>query len=271
MFGMKLLSLFTSVSILSACGTYTPGFQEFPFSSADEILLVNAINTSIECELRRATVVVIERDKAVAKLNGGLRSAPWIEFWGVEVSTSLNATESSGVTPSVRAGLPSTAAPDVSLVGTIPISVSASRTGKMQYFYQLSDLYKSGRCSQDIKVDLPSGSLLIRNDLKIAEWLLAHSLSAGTGAIPLSTQPKALTHSVEFVLTTNGTLTASWPGISSRLSAFGIGGSAGRVRRHSVTMTFGLSDPAKRSLSGSAADTFLAAQIGAEIRNSGIR
>ncbi len=85
--------------------------KEFPLSATDGINLVRGITQSIECELRRATVDVIDADKRVAALNQGIRSAPWIEGWGVEVFLDLEIVENSVLTPGIGVRLPSITRP----------------------------------------------------------------------------------------------------------------------------------------------------------------
>ncbi|MGJ8535489.1 MAG: hypothetical protein ACSHYC_25140 [Alphaproteobacteria bacterium] len=265
---MKAVKFIAIPLILSGCGTYVPNFQEFPLSSADGINLIRGITQSIECEIRRATINVIDTDKRVAALNQGIRSAPWIDDWGVQISLTLTIVESSSLTPGISAGFPSVATPQTNLSGSLPLSAKASRTGTMNYYYRISDLYEAGPCEEETIASLPSGSRFIRSDLKMGEWLQAQALSAGTGAIPINQEPKALTQKIEFVATYGGSVKATWPTISNSVSAITLSTGASRTKTHSLTMTFGKADDDKKGLSGSAADAFLAAQIGAEIRAS---
>lgn len=256
--------------LLAGCGTYVPNIKAFPLSAADGIDLVRGITQSIECELRRATVEVIDADKRVAALNQGVRSAPWIDDWGVQMSLTLDIVENSSATPGATARLPSItdASPNVILGGSLPLSAKAKRRGTMNYYYLVADLYASGLCTEETVASLPSGSRLIRSDLKIGEWLQAQALAAGTGAISVSKAPNALTQTIEFVASSSLSANANFPSVSSKISAITLAASGSRTSTHSVTMTFGPADRAKTGLSGSAADAFLAAQIGSEIRRA---
>lgn len=267
---MNKFQLLTLPLFLYGCGTYTPNIQEFPLSAADGVNLIRGVTQSIECELRRAIVEVIDEDKRVATLNQGVRSATWFDDWGVQLSLTLTIVEGSLATPSINLRLPSTIDPTPnSIIGaSLPLSASASRKGSLSYYYLISDLYESGLCTKSTVASLPRGSRLIRSNLKIGEWLQAQALAAGTGAIPVSQIPNAITQTVEFVASYGASAKVTWPAISNTVGAIVLAASGSRKRTHSVTMTFGPANKKKKGLSGSAADAFRAAQIGAEIRSA---
>lgn len=263
----KILSL-TCALALCGCGTYVPNIRPLSYSPTDGIELVRGITQSIECELRRAVVEVIDADIRVAALNQGIRSAPWIDGWGVQLALTLTMVENSGATPGVGIRLPTVTdpTPNVILGGSAPLTAKATRRLALNYYYLVADLYQLGICTEDTIASLPNGSRLIRSDLKIGEWLLAQTLAAGTGAIPVSRTTNALTQRIDFVATYGAAVNANFPSISSTVNAITLSTSAGRTSSHSVIMTFGAPDPRQAALSGSAADAFLAAQIGSEIR-----
>lgn len=262
---MRYFALLLVVAV-SACGFTVPRLNVFPVTQGDSVNMVRAITQSIECELRRATNDIIGTDIKLAATNGA-RSAPWLDDWGVEVALTLKIVEGSSLNPSARGTLPSTTdpTPDVNIGASVPLSASATRTSTFNYYYLLADLYKLGRCHEQTIADLPGGSLLIRNDLRIGDWLAAHTVAAGTGAIPVSGSPKALTHRVDFVTSFGGSVDLTAPNTSPTVSAITLRAGADRKQTHSVLMTFGQANPQKTGLTGSAADAFRAAQIAASI------
>ena len=162
--------LWAALSFLTAgCGTYVPDIQE----AGDDrkgIRLVHAIVDSVHCELRNAINIVIKNDEEAAQMNGGVRYAKFLEDWAVQVTLSLQVEERTEIAPIVNWVFP------LSLF-TLNVGPNASSTATridtINYFYTVKDLFVLDKCDPDSRLPHVAGSLLIRSNLKTAEWLLS--------------------------------------------------------------------------------------------------
>ncbi len=157
--------------LLGGCGTYVPEIQEFPGTTVDSQLLVQAIVRSIHCEIRNAVAYVVDRDKSLASFHNGARTAPWMEKWGVQVQLTLTIDEKSSVAPSAVWTPPNPATALFMLGGGVSASADATRVDTFNYYYTVKDLLALGYCPANDNAQAPPGSLLIQGDLKTKEWL----------------------------------------------------------------------------------------------------
>src|SRR5262249_40074403 len=102
---------------VSGCGTYVPNIQEFPGDTVDGQLLVKSIVHNINCEITDSVHYIIDRDKELAKANGGKRTAAWFEDWGVQTTLSLTMDEKGSINPVVNWVPPSPASAVFNLAG----------------------------------------------------------------------------------------------------------------------------------------------------------
>ncbi len=272
----RIASVLLLSASLAACGTFVPEIQEFPANQAVDAneLLVRAIVRSIHCELRNAITYVINQDKDVARLNHGIRSAPWLDKWGVQLALTLTMDEKTTVNPTATWTPPNPATALMSLAGGLTISADGKRIDKLNYYYTVKELYALGACPANDNAQAPVGSLLIQNDLKLKEWLLSQVLSVGTGEItvPIGIQTplkqNALSHEVSFEVVSTGNITPAWKFTHVVVNQSGPLFTASRDRTHDLLMTFGPIDPTTKGLTGAAADSYLASQIAAAINNN---
>jgi hypothetical protein len=255
---------------ISGCGTYVPEIQEASSDQSNGQLLVHAIVRSIHCEIRNAIAYVIDEDKRLAPLNGGVRSAEWLEGWGAQVGLSLTTEEKTALNPTSAWSPPSPAKALFALGLGVNLSSDATRIDKFNYYYTVADLYKQGACAAD-QSPHPTGSLLIQSDLKLREWLLSQVLNVGTGesGVPTSAntllKQNALSHEVKFEVVSTGSLTPSWKLVNVTVNQTGTFFSTTRDRTHDLLITFGPTDPNTPGLSGAAYASYLASQIGLAI------
>ena len=272
---MRSLKIACAMLMLGGCGTYVPNLQVMP--GTDESLFVQSIAQSIRCEISAAITQIINSDKAAAKING-IRTAAWLEEWGVQVGLTLDVNESTTVTPT-GTWFPTD---QFTLFGRASVSSKATRRSKLNYFYGVENLYDETAplsinsrdqvrfCRQ---LNSPPGIItppIVRSDLKIASALGSYILAAGTGTITddaqrnVRTQQNGFTHTVRFELSAAGGVNPQWILNESTINRQSTLASASRNRTHELIVTFGPLD-ADSNLAQSAADSFLAAQINSSI------
>jgi hypothetical protein len=89
----------------------------------------------------------------------------------------------------------------------------------------------------------PAGSLLIKSDLKTAEWLASAFLNEGTESIDLTNtsnlkdSSNALSHDIRFEIDTSGGVTPGWKLVPISLNQSGIFFTLSRNRIHEVIFT----------------------------------
>jgi hypothetical protein len=260
--------------MIAGCGTFVPEIQEFPGSSVDGQLLVHAIVNSIHCEIRNAVTYVIDQDKKVAQLNHGIRSAAWLEKWGAQVGLTLTVEEKTSVNPTSVLTPVGPLTTIFTLGNGINLSTDATRTDKINYYYTVKELYAERSCPDDANANAPPGSLLIQSDLKLREWLLSQVLEVGTGEVTLPTGPNSilkqnvLSHEVKFEVISSGNVTPAWKLITVNVNQNGTFFTTSRDRTHDLLITLGPVDPSTRQLTGAAAASYLASQIGLAVSNN---
>jgi hypothetical protein len=260
-----------TVLLLGGCGTYVPEIQEFPGDAVAGQKLVHAIIASIHCEIRNAISDVINQDINMANLNHGVRNAAWIDKWGVAMQLTLTIDEKGSLSPSAVWTPPNPMTALFTLGGGISASSDATRIDVYNYNYTVKDLYAQGPCGSVDNADVPLGSLLIQGDLKTKEWLWSQVDVVRSGDGVITNKSSALTHEVKFEVDTSGTLNPAWTFVHVTVNQGGPLLFASRNRTHDLLLTFGPVDPGTKQLVSSAANVFLAAQIGNAINSNNIR
>lgn len=269
--GIRAAALGGAVSALTlalgGCGTVVPNIQEFPDTTGSAVL-VNAITTSVSCELRNSVADVVANEKlAAASWGRGRKPATtWFETWGVQVSLNLVTEERTSVNVTGN-WIDPLVAPSVFTLGSgIGGSVGAVRTNKINYFFTVEELVALPWCEPGRTNGVPAGSLLITSDLKLREWLMGHMTSVLTGATTIpatgnATSKNAVTHQIKFEVLTNGQVSPSWKIAEAVVNPASPFFSTSRNRVHELILVFGPIDKATNYLAAPAAGTFLAAEI----------
>ena len=273
---MRSLKMACAMLMLGGCGTYVPNLQVYP--GAVESDLVRAIAASVRCEMSVAVTRLIGSDKARSEASEIPRTLSWLDDWGVQVSLRLEVEENTRVNPTFSWSPTN----EFTLGGGVSASSTAGRTTKLNYLYSVGDLYddevsldsdlnsESKYCEQRLTSPGIIETPLIRSDLKIYEALESYTFSTTTGTITDSAQRNTpgqqnnFTHEVKFQLVASGTMSPRWILSESRINPSGSVLSASRTRTHKLIATFGPID-STGSLAQSAASSFFAAQINAEI------
>lgn len=271
-----LLATISSALFLTGCGTYVPGYQEFPGTANDGELLVRAIAESVRCQVQGAVQYLLAQDRKAAVKNRGLRSTTWFDSWGIQYSLTLTVEESSSVNPGLTWAVPSPASSVFTLGAGAKLSSTATRQSKMNFFYTVKELQEAPPCAPVSDVKYKAQSFLIRDDLGLKDWLVNYSLIVASGAGNVPTNDKtplkdeAFTDDVKFEVVSSGDLSPAWK--LSRLDVNKEGSllSASRDRTHELLITYGPIDPTTKRLAGPASDAFLTSQIGAAIDRSGL-
>jgi hypothetical protein len=257
---------------LGGCGTYVPDLQEFPRNNyAGSVLLVRAITRSVECELKKAVTGVVNADINNARGRASHRAyTDFLNDWGAEVTFTFTIVERTGLNP---AGVWMPVSPLTSvftLSGDANLSSEATRIEKLNFFYTVKDLYLRPGQACDASGEDPTGSFLIRNDLKIGEVLDSRILPASTGiaSTPNSNDTSSgdknvLSQEISFHVITSGDLTPTWVLARGTINATGNFLSGSRDRTHDLLVTFGPLDKPHggRSLISIAEQTHFSSQI----------
>jgi hypothetical protein len=253
--------------LLTNCGTYVPEIQEPPFGSAAQQELVQAIVTSVHCEVINAVVDLYEDAKTYPDLRPIARN---MRTWGVQMALTLKTRENSTANPSGVWTPQSLLSFTLGASGTL--SSEAIRTNILNFYYSVADLRRRGKCKTGVQpVDYPVTSLLIRSDLKFKQWLYDQLLTAATGEtqVPVSTdsplKQNVLSHEVSFEVVTTGGINPAWKLTEANFNQSGTFLQATRDRTHDLLITMGPGDNA--GLTGAARDAHLAATIGGAIAN----
>ncbi|MFO1344704.1 MAG: hypothetical protein U1E85_00260 [Rhodocyclaceae bacterium] len=258
------MATLVAAGVLGGCGTYVPGIAEAGDTESG-ILLQNAIVQSIHCELRNAVVGTIHDDK-----QGRERFAEFLEKWAVQLTLTLTIEEKTVVAPTIGMSFP----PSLFTLGVGGnVSTGATRLNKLNYYYTIQELMALGVCSKGFTDQLthPSGSLLIRSDLKTKEWLQGQVLNNLTGNF-VETK-NGFQHQVAFVVDTGGGVTPGAKLATVSLNPTGIFLTANRKRTHDLSLVFGpasAEEKQNKSLAPTAQAIFLSTQISAAIQ-AGLR
>jgi hypothetical protein len=265
---IRLFGMLIAAS-LGGCGTYVPEIQDFPATRAQGSLLVNAIVTSVHCEVANAIKYVIDQDRRAAALNGK-PSAAWLNQWGAQITLTLTTEEKSTLNPTAVWTPPSPLTSIFTLAGTATMSADATRTETLNFYHTVPELYRRAPCATGVQPPIPATSLLIQSDLKLRDWLVAQVVPVGTGEVdqPVSSSnafgQKVLTHEVKFEVATTGGLNPAWILTTATIGQNGTLLTGSRDRIHDLLITLGPIDPSQKNggLILAAANTHLASQIG---------
>lgn len=255
---------------LSGCGTFVPDLQELSLDPGAEQKLIQAIVTSIHCDISRAVIQFINQDIETAKFNQGRRLGSWIYNWGAQVTITLTVEEKTIVNPTVVGMPPSPLTSVFTIGGTATGSADATRTEKVNYFYTVQDLYRRGLCTVGEQPNTGAPSLLIQNDLKIGDWLFDQLPVAGTGeaTYPGSSgnvfKQNVLSHETKFEVISSGGVTPAWKLVRATINQTGTFFNASRDRTSDLVVTFGPLDPSQnnKALIPQAANLHFVQQLG---------
>jgi hypothetical protein len=253
--------------LLTNCGTYVPEIQEPPFGQGAQRELVQAIVTSVHCEVINAVVSLYDDAKKYRDLRPMTRK---METWGVQMALTLKTSENSTMNASAKWTPVTLASFTLGASGTL--SSEATRTNILNFYYSVADLRRRGKCATGQQPEKPVTSLLIQNDLKFKDWLYDQIGPAVTNEIDLpvgTTGPlerNVLSHEVSFEVVTGGGINPTWilteatinPGDGPFLQAT-------RDRTHTLLITMGPGNNA--GLTGTARDAYVASSIGLAVAN----
>ena len=271
MSAIRILLCVFLTTILCGCGTVVPELREWPendhFGAVD---LVRIIVRSVECELKHTITDVVNTDTDQAHLRSNHRHfTEFLNNWGAEVALTFTIVEKSGFNPNATWLPVSPASAIFTLNGNASLTAQATRIQKMNIFYTMKELYLPKGQDCDASGEDPSGSFLIRNDLRLKDVLDARILPAivGIADLPSSGQKNVLSQDISFQAVISGSLTPTV--LLTRASANTAGSflSGSRDKTHDLLITFGpLDKPAGgRSLIAIAEQSHFTSQI-----NSGI-
>jgi hypothetical protein len=228
---------------LCACGTYVPDLRDWPNNSyGGSVALINSIVHSVRCELSHAVTNVVSTDVAASRLRRSHRAyTDFLNNWGAQVAFTFTISEMSAVNPTAVWMPPSPLTTIFTLGGEATVSSQATRVEKLNFFYTVKDLYlRDGQICDASGAD-PSGSLLIRNDLKIGELLDARLLPAvaGNASTPDNGDENVLSHEITFEVVSSGGITPTWQLTRATINGSGTLLSSNRDRTHDLVITFG--------------------------------
>jgi hypothetical protein len=255
--------------VVSGCGLIVPELQEFPATPPDGQLLVQAIVTSVHCEVADAVKAFIDQDIQNAAVNG-TRSGAWLDHWGAQMALTLTVEEKSTLNPTAVWTPISPPTSIFALSGTGTLSSDATRIDKLNFYYTIPQLYKRAPCTAGVQPRAPTTSLLIQSDLKLKEWLFDQLSPIGTGEVtlPVSSggifKQNVLSHEVKFEVVSTGGITPAWKLKRATVDQTGTLFATTRDRTHDLLITFGPIDPSQKNggLDAAATSAHLASQIG---------
>jgi hypothetical protein len=233
---------------LAGCGTYVPDLRDWPNNNnVGAVTMVHAIVRSVECELKNAVTNVVNHDVSAARQRPGHRVyTDFLNNWGAEVTFTFTIVEKSGINPAAVWMPPSPSSAVFTLAADATASSEATRVEKLNFFYTVKNLYLREGEVCDASGEDPSGSFLIKNNLKIGELLDLRIAPAVTGIATtpnsqntISGETNVLSHEITFEVLTSGDLTPTW--VLTRATINGTGNflSASRDRTHDLVITFG--------------------------------
>jgi hypothetical protein len=234
---------------LGGCGARVPELRDWPNNNeAGAATMVEAIVRSVRCELRNAVTVIVNQDIEAARHRVSHRTyTDFLNNWGAEVAFTFTIVEKTVVNPAGVWMPPSPATAIFTLGGDVSVSGQATRVETMNIFYTVKELYLPPGQTCDASGEDPSGSFLIRNDLKLAELLEFRLFAAETGnaSTPNSGDKNVLSHQVTFQVVTGGGLTPTWQLTRGTINGSGTFLSGSRDRTHDLVITFGPIDRAR--------------------------
>jgi hypothetical protein len=242
--------------LLGGCGTMVPEIQENPWAPGDGQLMVQAIVQSVRCEIIDALRHLRESDVKNSQQYNQQRVTDFLLKWGVQMTLTLTIDERSSVAPSILWTPLTPISTMFSLSGGASGTADSTRTDKLSFYYQISDILKHDYCTTGVQQG-NEGSLLVQSDLKLEEWLADYTGTLGTheGLAPTSNsgvlKDNVLSHDIKFDITTSGNLTPGWKLKRASINSTGTFFSTSRDRTHDLIITMGPGD--KTGLTGAAA------------------
>jgi len=250
-----------------------PEIEEFPGGPPEGQALVEAIVTSVHCEVANAVRYVIDQDIADAKQFHQRRAATWFYNWGAQVALTLTIKENSAANPNFVWTPPGTPKSTFTLGASATLSAAATRVDKANFYWTVAELYRRAPCATGVQPkNQTATSLLIQSDLKLKQWLQDQILPVATGEVTEPTSSKGplgqnvIRHQVTFEVVSTGGLTPAWKLIPVNFNQSGTFLTASRDRTHDLIVTFG--PGSGKGLSDPAINAHLAAQIGVAVSNS---
>lgn len=250
---------YAALGLLGGCGTYVPSHQEGG-GLEQALALEGAIVQSVHCELRTALYDVLHKNE---------QHAYFTKDWAVQVALTLTVDETTTVNPTI--GM--TFLPSLFTLGVSGnASTAATRVDTFNFYYPVKTLLDRGPCDPNFpeKFPHPSGSLLIRSDLKTKEWLLF--VLSNKVTVDSEDPKNGMQHKVTFVVDTSGGVTPGAALATVTLMPAGVFLAAGRKRTHDLTLTFGPADSNQKEqkvLASSAQSMFQAGQIVSALQGTG--
>ena len=247
-----------ALNLLGACGTYVPSHQEGG-GLEEALALEGAIVQSVHCELRNALFDVLTNNE---------QHAYFVKDWAVQVALTLTVGETTTVAPTI--GM--TFLPSLFTLGLSGnASTEATRVDTFNFYYPVKTLLGRGKCDPEFAARFPhpSGSLLIRSDLKTKEWLFF--IFSNKVTVDSEDPKNGMQHKVTFIVDTSGGVTPGAALATVTLMPTGVFLTAGRKRTHDLTLTFGPADEKDQKnkvLSSSAQSMFQASQIVSGLQSS---
>jgi hypothetical protein len=258
-------ALTIGISVLvSGCGVTVPTLRTWPdnYSDSQNNAMVQAILRSIRCELRNAVTIAVDADYESALINGDKPSSIFLDSWGVEALLTLTIKEKTSFSPTGLVNIN----PISTIAGGIGLSAEATREEKINTFYTVKELYlrKGQTCTTDRNHS--NGSLLVSNDLEVANLLAAKidSVALGqAGGFASEGQKNVLQHRINFQTIYSGDITPSVRIVRGTFNTSGPFLRSSRDQSHELLATFGplARTPAGPSLAAVAEQTHFASQI----------
>ena len=292
--------------LLSGCGTFVPGLEEF-YDPQNAKTLVDAIVYHVQCEVQSEiqSLLIQDQDIAAAKIPVGKERKlqgprlDWLKTWGAQAILTLTVDEKSSANPGVSLN---TVLPDV--ITKFPsgdvktsqsfalglgagASAAATRKETVAWFIDFKDFTSSKSLARARKIgigDRPAQcneerGILIQSDLKLREWLYAVVLpavpqdafvtdfKAALVAQAKASKKDVISHEITFAIQYNANVTPSWKLV--RVSANQ--GSTPlfgfqRTRTQNLLITMGPTTPAGPSQAQQ--NAALASQIGTAVANA---
>jgi hypothetical protein len=269
--GIRFALALSVASSVGACGLYVPEIEDLPGGPADGQALVQAIVTSVHCEVADAVKYVIDQDIADSKQFHEPREATWFYNWGAQVALTLTVEEKSAINPTsvlTPKGTPSTI---FTFGSSASLSADATRIDKVNFYYTVAQLYKRAPCARGVQPkNTTASSLLIQSDLKLSQWLQDQILPVATGEVSQPTsssgifKQNVLSHEVKFEVITTGSVTPAWKLVQVNFNQSGTFLMGTRDRTHDLVITFGPGN--SQGLTGTAAiNSHLASEIGVAV------
>jgi hypothetical protein len=253
--------------MLANCGTYVPDIQEPPFGQGAQQELVQAIVTSVHCEVINAVVDLYNQSKRYPDLRP---IADNMRTWGVQMALTLKTRENSTFNPSAVWTPISPAS--FALGASATLSSEAIRTNILNFYYSVAELRARGPCTTGVQPHSGVTSLLIQSDLKFGDWLFDQVTTAVTNETSVPTSPagplkqNVLSHEVSFEVVSTGGITPAWKLVEANINQYGTFLQATRDRTHDLLITMGPGDSS--GLKGAAKDSHLAQTIGIAVANN---